>query len=92
MRLSVVDGTIVWSVEGYIADKVVSGVIYLEGKYKEEDEGASFEGGEDAAARLKAMRAKGVNRATELRNVEAVLTFNDLAVQTIHGDFNTFNF
>ena len=38
------------------------------------------------------MRAMGVKRAAELRNVEAVPTFNDVAIQTIHSGSNTFNF
>ena len=92
MRLSVVDGTIVGYAKGCTAGKVVAGVIDLQDEYWEEEEGASFEGGEDATAGLKAMGAKGVKQAAELRNMETVPTFNDLAIQTIHNGSNTFNF
>ena len=36
--------------------------------------------------------AKRVKQATELRNVEAISTLYDLAIQAIHGGSNTFNF
>ena len=67
----------------------------MKGKCREEEEGASFEGGGDAAVRLKAMGAmgaKGVNQAVEFRNVEAVPTFDNIAVQTIHGGSKIFYF
>ena len=38
------------------------------------------------------MGTKGAKWAAELRNVEIVPTLNDLAVQTIHGGSNSFNF
>ena len=90
--MSIVNGTVVGSAEGCIADKFVTGVIDLKGKCREEEEGASFEGGEDVAAGLKATRAKGVERTAELKNMEAISTLNNLAVQTIHGSSNTLNF
>ena len=68
-RLSVIDGTVVGSSEGCIADEVVVRVIDLKGECREEEEGASLKGGDDATAGLKAVRAYGVKQATELRNV-----------------------
>ena len=38
------------------------------------------------------MKAKGVKQAAELRNVKVISTFDDSAIQTIHGGSNTFNF
>ena len=37
------------------------------------------------------MRAKGVQWATKLRNVKAVTTFDDFAVEAVDGGSNTFN-
>jgi hypothetical protein len=78
--------------EGDIADKVVVCVVNLESEGGEEEEGPSFVRGEHTTTWLEAMGSKRVERAAEVRDMEAVSALEDFAVEAVHCCTNPFDF